>query len=119
MSIDTARLDRINELDGPCVYSLYDGQVVEAGEVVARAKIIPFAVSRDVLSDVECDLRRCRPVPFAFGRSARTASAAVVHESMGDRAVARFRDAVAEKIAWFGSTLGAVEVTPPDVDVDR
>ena len=44
---------------------------------------------------------------------------AVVHASMGERALARFRDAVTEKIAWFGSALGALEVTPPDVAFDR
>jgi len=114
LSIDTDRLVRVNELDGPCVYSLYDGQVVEAGEVVARAKIIPFAVSRRVLADVDSILGEppgaIHVRPFAPYRVA-----AVVHESMGARAVQRFRDAVTEKIAWFGSALGAVEVTPPDV----
>ena len=114
LSIDSDRLVRINELDGPCVYSLYDGQVVEAGEVVARAKIIPFAVSRQVLSEVESILRQSPGVvhvrPFGTYRVG-----AVVHESMGERALGRFRDAVTEKIAWFGSALGALEVTAPDV----
>jgi len=113
LSIDIDRLVRINELDGPCVYSLYDGQVVEADEVVARAKIIPFAVSRHVLSDVESILQPSGAVhvrPFGIYRVG-----AVVHESMGERALGRFRDAVTEKIAWFGSALGALEVTPPDV----
>jgi molybdopterin biosynthesis enzyme len=41
---------------------------------------------------------------------------AVVHESMGERAIARFRTAVAEKVAWFGSSLSAVEVTQPSAD---
>jgi hypothetical protein len=114
LSVDVDCLIRINELDGPCVYSLYDGQVVEAGEGVARAKITPFAVSRRVLNDVESILGEATGVihvrPFAAYRVG-----AVVHASMGERAVGRFRDAVAEKIAWFGSTLGALEVTAPDV----
>jgi hypothetical protein len=114
LSIDIDRVVRINELEGPCVYSLYDGQVVEAGEVVARAKIIPFAVSRRVLSDVESILGQPSGAihvrPFREYRVG-----AVVHESMGERALTRFRDAVTEKIAWFGSTLGTLAVTPPDV----
>ena len=115
LTIDRALLDRINELDGPCVYSLYDGQVVEAGETVAHAKVIPFAVDRDVLSRVESIVGGGSGVvsvrPF---RAQRVAS--VVHGSMGERAIARFRVAVAEKLAWFGSTLGAVAVTHPTVD---
>jgi hypothetical protein len=114
LSIDTSRLDRINELDGPCVYSLYDGQVVEVGEVVARAKVIPFAVNRRVLSDVESILGS-PPGAVHVHRFGAYRVGAVVHESMGERAIARFRDAVTEKISWFGSALGAVEVTPPNV----
>jgi hypothetical protein len=115
LSIDTARLDRINELDGPCVYSLYDGQVVEAGEVVARAKIIPFAVRRGVLGEVESIVGSPPGAIRVRGFGAYRVGA-VVHESMGERALARFRDAVTEKIAWFGSALGALEVTRPDAN---
>src|SRR5215208_1635889 len=34
---------------------------------------------------------------------------------MGDRAITRFRAAVAEKVDWFGSSLCAIGVTPPAV----
>jgi hypothetical protein len=111
---DTA-LQEVNALDGPCVYSLYDGQVVEAGEVVARAKIIPFAIASRVLDDVEAIVRpvgavvRVRPfTPHRVG--------AVVHETMGERAVGRFGEAVGEKIAWFGSSVCGLETMAPTVD---
>jgi hypothetical protein len=112
LRVDAARLARLNELEGPCVYSLYDGQVVEAGEVVARAKIIPFAVGARTMADVES--------VCADGGGAVAVRAfeprrigAVVHQSLGDRAVSRFRDAVAEKIAWFGSSLGTLVTAAP------
>jgi hypothetical protein len=115
LTIDTARLDRVNEIDGPCVYSLYDGQVVEAGETVGHAKIIPFVVSRRTLSDVEAVLGDAPGIvhvrPFQAHRVA-----AVIHGSMGERAITRFRSAVAEKLGWFGSTLGALEIAPPTID---
>lgn len=115
LSIDANRLERINGLDGPCVYSLYDGQVVEAGEVVARAKILPFAVNRRIIDAVESILADARGmIHVREFRPHRVA--AIVHESMGERAVGRFRDAVAEKIGWFGSSLCAVVTTPPTVD---
>jgi hypothetical protein len=114
LSVDVSALDRVNTLDGPCVYTLYDGQVVEGGQVVARAKIIPFAVPHAVLSEFEAiagdrGLVRVRPfLPHRVG--------AVVHEAMGDRAVARFGDAVTEKLDWFGSSLCAVEPTASSTD---
>ena len=115
LTIDTARLDRINELDGPCIYSLYDGQVVETGETIGHAKIIPFAVSRRTLSEVDTILGDAAGVLFVRPFRAHRV-AAVVHSSMGERALARFRDAVAEKLGWFGSTLGAMEITQPTID---
>jgi hypothetical protein len=115
LSVDADRLERVNALDGPCVYSLYHGQVVEAGEVVARAKIIPFAVTRDVLGEVDSIIADRRGAIRVRGFKPHRIGA-VVHESLGDRAVGRFRGAVAEKVGWFGSALCAVEITPPTVD---
>jgi hypothetical protein len=115
LSIDNRALEAVNNLDGPCVYSLLDGQVVDAGEVVARAKLIPFAVKSSTLADLEAIATPTGGVvrvnaftPYRVG--------AVVHESMGQRSISRFRDAVAEKIGWFGSSLGEVEIAAPSVD---
>ena len=112
LAIDGAALDAVNDLEGPCVYSLLDGQVVREGEVVARAKLIPFAVPETTLARVERiaagsdGVVRVRPfVPHVVG--------AVVHASLGERAITRFRSAVTEKIGWFGSALGAVEIAGP------
>ncbi|MDF2771280.1 MAG: molybdopterin binding protein [Geminicoccaceae bacterium] len=114
LEIDTSVLERVNALDGPCVYTLLDGQVVERGEIVARAKIIPFAVPEQVVADVEAMARPTgivRVRPFAPQRVG-----SVVHEQMGERAVTRFRDAVTEKLAWFGSSLCALELTASSAD---
>lgn len=112
LQVDAERLERVNALDGPCVYSLYHGQIVEAGEVVARAKIIPFAVHSRVLGAVDSifadrngAIRVRGFVPHRVG--------AVVHESLGDRALGRFRGAVTEKLTWFGSSLCALETAAP------
>lgn len=101
------RRDALLAVNGPgelAVYTLADGQVVEEGEVVARAKIIPFVVDG-----------------AAFQRGVSAASAAggvvsvrgfqpsrlgvVVLESLGSSALERFRRALQEKAAWFGSSL--------------
>ena len=107
LSIDNDALEAVNALDGPCVYSLLDAQVVEVRDVVSRAKIIPFAITAATLAEAESiaarsdGVVRVRPfVPHRVG--------AVIHESMGDRAISRFQQAVVEKLRWFGSSLCAL-----------
>ena len=115
LRVDAARLTRLNEIEGPSVYSLYDGQVVEAGEVVARAKITPFAIRARTMADIE-SLFTDGDHTVAVRAFEPHRIGAVVHESLGDRAVSRFRGAVTEKIAWFGSSLGALVTAAPSVD---
>jgi hypothetical protein len=97
-------LRRVNAVEGMCVYTLYDGQVVDAGEAVARAKIIPFVVH-------EARVREAETVARDAGALVRVRAfrpmrvGAVVQETLGERAATRFREALREKIAWFGSTL--------------
>ena len=107
LAIDVDALEELNELDGPCVYSLLDGQVVDVRDVVARAKIIPFAITAATLAAVESIAAQRKGVirvrPFVTHRVG-----AVIHESMGDRGISRFRDAATEKLRWFGSSLCAL-----------
>lgn len=102
VSVDALR--RANDVDGVCVYTLYDGQIVDAGEHLARAKVAPLVVRGALLEEAERIARdadgllRVRPfLPRRVG--------AVVQETLAPGAAARFRSALGEKIAWFGSTL--------------
>jgi hypothetical protein len=104
LSVRSDALQSVNGIDGLCVYSLFDGQVVDRDEVVARAKIIPFAIEEGTLARGEAAARAgggvvaVRPfVPMRIG--------ALVQESLGARAMARFEQALGEKAEWFGSTL--------------
>jgi molybdopterin biosynthesis enzyme len=97
-------LESLNLVDGICVYTLFDAQVVDRGETVARAKIVPFAIEEATLQRGERAARQhggivaVRPfLPMTVG--------AVVQESLGVRAMARFEQALGEKVEWFGSTL--------------
>ena len=51
VSVDALR--RVNSIDGPCVYTVLSGQVVDAGELIARAKITPFALAESRVRDAE------------------------------------------------------------------
>ncbi|MCC6931612.1 MAG: hypothetical protein IT359_21660 [Gemmatimonadaceae bacterium] len=104
LAVHRDALDAVNLVEGLCVYTLFDGQVVDDGEVVARAKIVPFAIDAATLGRGEAAARAAggvvtvRPfLPAVVG--------AVVQESLGTRAMARFEEALGEKVAWFGSTL--------------
>src|SRR5688572_18694182 len=56
VSLDAMRT--LNAIDGPCVYSVFRGQVVDAGELVARAKITPFALDEARVGDAEAIAKR-------------------------------------------------------------
>jgi molybdopterin biosynthesis enzyme len=101
------RREALLAVNGPgdlAVYTIADGQVVDAGEVVARAKVIPFVVERAALdrglaaATAAAGLLAVRPfAPVRIG--------VVVQESLGSSALERFRRAMEEKAAWFGSSL--------------
>lgn len=103
LRVDAARIERMNDVDGACAYTLYDGQIVEPGEVVARAKVTPFVIAASRVERVEAIAREAPPVTVRAFLPATVA--AVVQETLGERAMTRFRAALAEKIAWFGATL--------------
>lgn len=119
LGVDQRALDEVNAMEGLCVYTLFDGQVVDAGELVARAKIVPFLIAGATLACGEARARvqdglvSVRPfLPMRVG--------ALVQESLGPRAMARFRESLGEKVEWFGSTLlDPVFVAPDASEVER
>jgi hypothetical protein len=113
LSVRVDALRRVNALDGICIYTLYDGQIVDCGETVARAKIAPLVIDG---KPVEEAVRLARQVgglvtvtPFT-----RRRIAAIAQETLGVDAARRFRAALDEKFAWLGSTLIDATVVAPD-----
>jgi hypothetical protein len=95
-------LHAVNRGGDLAVYTLPDGQVVDAGEVVARAKVIPFVVEgsrlRQGIEAAGGGVIAVRPfAPATIG--------VVVLETLGSSALDRFRRALEEKAGWFGSSL--------------
>jgi hypothetical protein len=104
LSVRTGALQAVNRLAGVAVYTLFDGQVVDGAETVGRAKIVPFVIAGDIVARAASMARDAGGLvtvhPFP-----PTAVGAVVQESLGTGALARFRDALGEKVAWFASRL--------------
>jgi hypothetical protein len=104
LRVDVERLERANCIDGICIYTLYDGQIVDAGETIARAKITPFVIDEHNVEEVELIARDGGALVRVLAFRALRIPA-VVLEPLGERALGRFRDTLAEKLAWFGAEL--------------
>ncbi len=107
LRVDREAVDRLNHLPAVGVFTLVDGQAVEAGEEVAGAKVTPVAVPGLLLHEAERVAATARPIlrvdPF---RPLRTL--VVVTERLKPRARTLFAEAVTRKLGWYGAELLAV-----------
>jgi hypothetical protein len=113
LELSTAELARVNAIEDLVVYTQPHRQIVLEGELVGRAKIVPFATAEANVREAEqvaggSGLLRVRP--FLEKRVH-----ALVQESLDEPQLARFRRAFEDKLAFFGSTLAGVDVLPGSV----
>jgi hypothetical protein len=112
VAVDT--LAGVNALDGISVYTLFDGQVVDAGDVVGKAKVTPLVIADAVVRDAEAraraggllTVRPFRPRPVG----------AVAPAALGGRARSRFERVLREKLAWLGAPLCRLDFADPVPD---
>ncbi|MBI2153512.1 MAG: hypothetical protein HYV92_06380 [Candidatus Rokubacteria bacterium] len=104
LKVRTGPLSKANAFEGISVFTLFDGQPVEAGEVVAKAKVTPLVIASATIAEVERLARQAGGVlavspftPFVIG--------AVARERLEEQQRRRFESALQEKIDWFGSRL--------------
>lgn len=104
LQIRTELLSRVNALEGISVFTLFDGQPVEAGETVAKAKVTPLVIAGATVAEVE---RVAGQAGGVLGVRAFTPLiiGAVARESLDGRQRERFESALKEKVDWFGSRL--------------
>jgi len=104
LDVRRAALADVNAHEGISVFTLFEGQPVEASEVVARAKVTPLVIPESTLTAVEKAARAAEGLVVV--RPFRPAMVgAVARESLDARQRARFESALGEKIDWFGSRL--------------
>ena len=103
LRVDREAVIALNRLDGISVFTLIDGIAVVPGKMLAGAKISPIAVPQSVL-DEAVELASRSPVvqikPFSPKRIA-----VVSTDGLEGKVRDRFREAVAQKMGWFGSTV--------------
>ena len=109
LDLDEAALARLNGVDDLIVYTQPNRQTVLEGELLGRAKIVPFATATanveaaERIAAASHGLLRVRP--FLPQRVH-----ALVQEALPDDKLRRFRRALEAKLAFFGSTLEAMTV---------
>jgi hypothetical protein len=114
LRVGVRALSAVNGLGGIAVYTLFDGQVVDAGEVVARAKVTPLVIAEGILREAEARSRAAGGL-VAVRRFHPFRVAAVAPASLQPRPRARFEGVLREKLEWFGARvvqLGFVEAEP-------
>jgi hypothetical protein len=115
VSIATSVLERVNAVEGLCVYTLFSGHVVDGEEIVARAKITPFVMDGTAVGEAES-------LAYAVGGLVTVRAfipsvvAAVVHEPLAAQGLERFERALCEKVRWFGSRLLPPRVAEPQAN---
>jgi hypothetical protein len=102
----------VNALQGISVFTLFDGQPVEPGETVAKAKVTPLVIAADTLERVERTSQAAGGL-VAIGGFRPAVVGAVARESLEPRQRARFENALKQKIDWFGGRLVPVRWAGP------
>jgi molybdenum cofactor cytidylyltransferase len=116
--VEGAAVDRLNRLGPVSVFTLVDGQAVDAATEVAGCKVTPVAVPAAVIAEAEAIARAQAPVVRvdAF-RPLRTLI--VVTERLKPKARELFLNAVQKKLGWYGAQVEAVREVPRSPDAVR
>ena len=116
VNVRIAELEQLNRLDPLEVFTIFDGQIVERGDLVASIKVAPHIVEASI---VEAGVRLTdfgtNPLvwvaPFIAGRVG-----VIVKESVRATARERFEASVRAKVEGLGSTIVSIEYVEDDAD---
>jgi hypothetical protein len=86
------------------VFTLLDGQPVEPGEVVAKAKVTPLVIAEESVRRVERIARAAAGLVSVVGFRPETVGV-VARETLDARQRTRFEGALAQKVDWLGGRL--------------
>jgi hypothetical protein len=112
LSVARTALADVNAQEGIAVFTLFDGQPVEPGEIVAKAKVTPLVIPEQTLAAVERTARPAGGLVAVKGFRAQ-AIGAVARENLEGKQRARFEAALQQKVDWFGSRLLPIRYAGP------
>lgn len=105
--IRIAALERIDRIDPLEVFTVFDGQIVRHGDLVASVKVAPQLVSASVVALGERIARRGGPIVRVASFQPRRVGV-LVKESVRGLARARFEASVRTKVESLGSTIAEI-----------
>jgi hypothetical protein len=108
VTIRLAALERLNRIDPLEVFTVFDGQVVAPGDLVASVKVGPHVVAESVLAIGERTARRGGPVVRVRPFRAGLPIAVLVGERIEGQARARFEASVRAKVEGLGARLTGI-----------
>ena len=116
VNVDVAELERLNRLDPLEVFTVYDGQIVEKGDLVASVKVAPHVVDAGI---VEAGGRIAafgsQPIVWVARFMPRRVGV-VVKESVRATARDRFEASVRAKVEGLGSQVIDIDYVEDDPD---
>jgi hypothetical protein len=115
VEIRLAALERLNRLDPLEVFTVFDGQSVAPGDLVASVKVGPHLVADAVVRRGEELARRNAPIVRVRPYLAGSKVAVLVRESIEGAARERFERAVRDKIDGLGLRLTGIRYLPDAV----
>jgi hypothetical protein len=104
LEVRVEALRAVNALDGISVYTLYDAQVVDPAETVAKAKVTPLVIPEAVVREAEARAGAAAGLVAVHGFRP-LGVAALAPAGLEPRARSRFETALREKVGWFGARL--------------
>jgi hypothetical protein len=116
VTVLVAELERINRLDPLEVFTVFDGQVVEKGDLVASVKVAPHIVDAGVI-DAAARLAGFGSQPVVWvSPFGRRHVGVVVKESVRGTARAKFEASVRAKVEGLGSKVIDIVYVEDDTD---
>ncbi len=116
VNVRVVELERINRLDPLEVFTVFDGQIVDRGDLVASIKVAPHVVEAAIVDEgVRITDFGSHPIvwvaPFVPSRVG-----VIVKESVRATARERFEASVRAKVEGLGSIIVAIDYVEDDAD---
>ena len=116
VNVRIAELERVNRLDPLEVFTVFDGQVVERGDLVASVKVAPHVVDAGIVDDAG-RVTGFGSTPLVWvAPFQRRRVGVVVKESVRATAKERFEASVRAKVEGLGSTIIDIVYVADDPD---
>ena len=116
LRIDSKLLTRINMMDGVCVSTLHSDTLVECGQLIASAKVIPLALPKTTLDAVRALCQEKDIVRIAPLASRRAGLVITGNEVYYGRIEDKFQSVIKKKLENLDCTLTQTIILPDDAN---